>query len=170
MSSGDRTMCDAVPALLGLLEHRARTVRVDAAAALARAGWRGADELMVKAFEDAEHMPERQLPSAKVLTRIGLIADALGRSEAVTAREALELYTVNAARLLGLAGCTGTLSPGARADVTLVDRDILDVAPDDLAHTQTLMTVVSGRIAIRRQHWANRVDGIKCHATWRQQS
>jgi hypothetical protein len=72
---------EAVPALLRLLDHPARTVRVDAAAALARAGWRGDSQPMTRAYREAERMRERQRPSAQVLTRIGLCADALGRTD-----------------------------------------------------------------------------------------
>ncbi|MHC4547676.1 MAG: HEAT repeat domain-containing protein [Planctomycetota bacterium] len=66
----------AGPALLPLLRHPVRTVRVDAAYALARAGWRGSADGL---WADAVGMLERQHPFPAVLERIAYIADALGK-------------------------------------------------------------------------------------------
>ena len=47
----------------------------------------------------------------------------------LTARDMLQMATVNGARVAGLADRTGTLTPGKKADVVLIDATALNVAP-----------------------------------------
>jgi predicted amidohydrolase YtcJ len=44
---------------------------------------------------------------------------------------------------------TGTLTPGKRADVTVLDRDIFRVDPQEIAHSRVEMTIFDGRIVHR---------------------
>ena len=46
-----------------------------------------------------------------------------------TARQMLEMATINGAQVAGLADRTGSLTPGKRADVVLIDATALNVAP-----------------------------------------
>lgn len=48
---------------------------------------------------------------------------------ALTLRECLEMATINGARALGIEDVTGSLTPGKRADVVLIRKDDLNVAP-----------------------------------------
>ena len=85
-----------------------------------------------------------------------IMADAQGRrsvampgsapvraDQALTAAEALEGYTTHAHRAAGSEG--GRLVPGAPADLVVVDRDPLTVAPEELLGTRVLLTLVDGR-------------------------
>jgi cytosine/adenosine deaminase-related metal-dependent hydrolase len=48
---------------------------------------------------------------------------------ALTMRRCLELATIDGARALGLADVTGSLTPGKRADIILIRKTDLNVAP-----------------------------------------
>ena len=40
----------------------------------------------------------------------------------------------------------GSIAPGKRADLVLLDRDVLTVFPEQLRETQVLWTMVAGKI------------------------
>lgn len=65
--------------------------------------------------------------------------------EAVTAAEALAMYTSRAAHADHLDGELGTLEVGRLADLTIVDRDPLTIDPEAIADLRILRTVVGGR-------------------------
>ncbi|MEM8885466.1 MAG: multiheme c-type cytochrome [Planctomycetota bacterium] len=90
----------AAKELMKLLDHPVRTVRVPAAFALARAGWRGGhdiDEPMRRAFEDARRMLDRQRATVPNLEMIALLADAVGEEEEARATFDLILRRYSAA-------------------------------------------------------------------------
>ena len=47
----------------------------------------------------------------------------------LTARQMLEMATINGARVAGLEARTGSLTPGKKADVVVIDGGALNVAP-----------------------------------------
>lgn len=81
-----------------------------------------------------------------------------GDPTVVKAQEALQMATINGARALGLADLVGTLEPGKRADLALVDLSAPHLQPvhhvtSHLAYaagaSDVRMTVVEGRIVMR---------------------
>ena len=52
-------------------------------------------------------------------------------------------YTRNAARAMNL-DSIGTIAPGKRADLVLLDRDVLTVSPEEMRETKVLWTMVAG--------------------------
>lgn len=66
-----------------------------------------------------------------------------GPAQEVTREEALAMWTREAAKVLRWEGI-GTLTPGAHADLIVVDRDPLACDLDDLADTRVLTTVLGG--------------------------
>lgn len=58
-----------------------------------------------------------------------LMQRALERQAVVTAQEALDAATVNAARALGMRGVIGSIEVGARADIVLVDLESVSMHP-----------------------------------------
>lgn len=60
--------------------------------------------------------------------------------------EALETYTINAARSAFEEEHKGTLRPGKFADVVVLSHDILEVADEELDDARVLMTIVGGEV------------------------
>ena len=82
-------------------------------------------------------------------TRQVLKGYALGREHAITAKEALQLYTINNARILGVEKERGSIEVGKLADLAVLSQDILAVEPGAIVKTKALMTVVGGKIVYR---------------------
>jgi hypothetical protein len=82
-------------------------------------------------------------------TRQVLKGYVLGGDQAITAKEALQLYTVNNARILGVEKDRGTIEPGKLADLAVLSQDLLGVPPNDIRNTRALLTVVGGKIVHR---------------------
>jgi predicted amidohydrolase YtcJ len=66
--------------------------------------------------------------------------------EAITAAEALRLYTINAAHASDRAGEEGSIEAGKRANFLVLDRDIIACATDEIRDTQVDMTFVDGQL------------------------
>jgi predicted amidohydrolase YtcJ len=54
-------------------------------------------------------------------------------------------YTRNSARAMNLEDKTGTIAPGKRADLILIDRDVLTVSPEEMREAKILWTMVAGK-------------------------
>ena len=63
----------------------------------------------------------------------------------ITRREALRMWTLNAAYLTFEEDVKGSLEPGKYADFVIVDRDILTCAEDELRDARVLSTLLGGR-------------------------
>jgi predicted amidohydrolase YtcJ len=79
-------------------------------------------------------------------------ADPLGRApgalwpeQAITPVEALEVFTINAARAMGLDDVTGSLEVGKSADFVVLDRDFVTGPADEIIDTTVLETWFAGR-------------------------
>ncbi|QSX37794.1 amidohydrolase [Shewanella sedimentimangrovi] len=59
---------------------------------------------------------------------------------------AIAAYTINAARALGIETITGSLSLGKSADLVVLERDITHLAPEQIANTKILMTLLEGEV------------------------
>jgi predicted amidohydrolase YtcJ len=79
-------------------------------------------------------------------------ADPLGRApgvlwpeQAITAEEALEVFTINAATAMGLAADTGSLAVGKSADFVVLARDAIAGSAEEIVHTEVISTWFAGR-------------------------
>jgi predicted amidohydrolase YtcJ len=70
----------------------------------------------------------------------------LNLDERIPLVTALDAYTVNAAYALKQDAITGSLEVGKRADLIVLDRDILSADPDTIADTKVLATYFDGRL------------------------
>jgi predicted amidohydrolase YtcJ len=76
--------------------------------------------------------------------RPGGSAESFGKAEAISLREALELFTVNSAREEGTASTLGRLDPGMVADFIVIDQDPLSVPIRQVHATKVKMTFIAG--------------------------
>ena len=60
--------------------------------------------------------------------------------------EALSLYTVGSAWFSGDEARKGRIAPGQYADLAVLDHDYLDVPEDEIAGTESLLTLLGGRV------------------------
>ncbi len=63
--------------------------------------------------------------------------------------EALRAFTSGAARASFSENLVGILSPGLRADLTIVDRDLFQVSPRALLDAKIVMTIIEGQVVYR---------------------
>lgn len=59
-------------------------------------------------------------------------------------------YTRNSARAMNM-DSIGTIAPGKRADLVLLDRDVLTVSPEEMRETKVLWTMVGGEVVYRAE-------------------
>lgn len=88
--------------------------------------------------------PFRIMETAMTRQPTGGGAEPFLPDEALTRRECLLGYTLNAARAAWRGQETGQLSPGARADLIVLDRDLLACDPVAFGETGVLLTLVDG--------------------------
>ena len=60
-------------------------------------------------------------------------------------KEAIQMFTINNARILLLEKEAGSLEPGKLADMVLLDRDVLECPLEKLADTRVLKTWLGGK-------------------------
>ena len=72
-----------------------------------------------------------------------------GKKEAIDRLRALESYTKNAAKLLGLEEVAGTLKAGKYADIVVFQDDFLAVSDEQLKDIQVAMTLSGGEIVYK---------------------
>jgi predicted amidohydrolase YtcJ len=83
------------------------------------------------------------------VTRMMPNGQAFHPEQRMTRLEALKSYTLWAAYAAFEEDVKGSLSPGKYADVTVIDRDILEVPDAELAQAKVLLTIVGGKVAWR---------------------
>lgn len=59
-------------------------------------------------------------------------------------------YTRNSARAMNM-DSIGTIAPGKRADLVLLDRDVLTVSPEQMRDTKVMWTMVAGKMVYQRK-------------------
>ncbi|HVQ11730.1 MAG TPA: amidohydrolase [Methyloceanibacter sp.] len=70
----------------------------------------------------------------------------LNIDERIPLQTAIDAYTINAAYAMKQDTTTGSLEVGKRADLAVLDRDILTIDPETIQETQVLATYLDGRL------------------------
>jgi len=68
----------------------------------------------------------------------------------ISVDEALTAYTRGAAHAAFSEDSQGTLEPGKLADLVVLDRDLFEIPPEQLAEAEVVLTMVGGRIMYER--------------------
>jgi predicted amidohydrolase YtcJ len=80
----------------------------------------------------------------------GARAGALWPEQAITLAEAISVFTLSAARAMGIDDVAGSLSPGKSADFVILDRDPFRVPAGSLAEVTVLETAFAGETVFER--------------------
>src|SRR4029079_3738277 len=75
---------------------------------------------------------------------------ALWPEEAIDVATALEIFTINSARAIGLADTVGSLEIGKSADFIVCDRNVREVPADEIADIKVSTPWFEGRIVHER--------------------
>ncbi|MEJ1962724.1 MAG: amidohydrolase family protein [Gammaproteobacteria bacterium] len=75
---------------------------------------------------------------------------SFGKAEAISLKEALDLFTVNAARQEGTANRLGYLAPGMLADFIVLDRNPYDVPVTQVHDTTVKQTYIQGELVYQK--------------------
>ena len=79
------------------------------------------------------------------VTRRTRTGERLGVHEAISVEQALRAVTIDAAWQLGLEAEVGSLAPGKRADLTILDADPRDVGPEQIDRIAVRATWLDGQ-------------------------
>ena len=76
--------------------------------------------------------------------------EAFYLSEAMTAREALQSYTLGNAYAAFEEEAKGSIEPGKLADLVVISQNILTVEPGEISRTEVLHTIIGGEVRFSR--------------------
>jgi predicted amidohydrolase YtcJ len=65
-------------------------------------------------------------------------------------QEALRAYTINNAYAAFEADIRGSIKKGKLADITVFDRNLLTIPPEEILQTEVLLTIVDGQIVFEK--------------------
>ena len=92
-------------------------------------------------------MPDPMTELYAAVTRRSASGPPLEQEEAIGVQAALVAHTVGGALAAGAGDWLGALEAGMAADLTLLDRDPLQVEPEALRQVRVRMTLVAGQVA-----------------------
>ncbi|QTH23089.1 amidohydrolase [Rhizorhabdus wittichii] len=73
--------------------------------------------------------------------------EVYGPAEAITLKEAIDIFTINAARQLGMADKLGTIEPGKIADLIILDRNPFKIPATDVHNVVVTQVIIDGKTA-----------------------
>jgi predicted amidohydrolase YtcJ len=80
-------------------------------------------------------------------------------SERLSRRQAIAMCTINGAHALGLDRITGSLEAGKRADMIILDKNILTIPAHEIHSAEVLETIVQGKTRYSAPHWQAQIAG-----------
>jgi predicted amidohydrolase YtcJ len=86
----------------------------------------------------------------QAVTRAGEDGQVLNPDQAIDIASAIAAYTVNGARALNQSGLTGSIAVGKRADMIVLDRNLIELAETgraaEISETNVLLTLLDGAV------------------------
>ena len=76
----------------------------------------------------------------------GQASAALAPEQAISLADALIIFTRNGARAMRMEKDSGSIEVGKSADLIVLDRNLFDIAPEQISDTQVLETLFEGRV------------------------
>lgn len=83
----------------------------------------------------------------------------------VTLEQALRMYTIDAAYIMGIESYLGSIEVGKRADFVVLDTDIFKVTPEEMAETKVLKTIVDGNEVFNREQAISKLEVTRVEIT-----
>lgn len=124
-------------------------------------GWLGTNP-----FGNMEGAVTRKIPAylKKALVENGTPEELEKALEPVdecwTIRQAVEAYTINAAKQLRMEHLVGSLEVGKKADFILLDRNVFEVEKEEIHTVKVLATVMDGKLTHDMLHAGHHQDGM----------
>ena len=89
--------------------------------------------------------------------------------EKVTVEELIPMLTINGAKLMHTEDVSGSIEEGKLADLVVLDRNILECTPKELAETRVLVTLLEGKAVYHAEDspMLPPADGLKRTEMWR---
>jgi predicted amidohydrolase YtcJ len=75
----------------------------------------------------------------------------LNENERVSVATMIDAYTINAAWLMHQEDQTGSIEAGKRADIVVLDRNLLDIPATEISEVQVVMTLLDGEVIYLNQ-------------------
>ncbi|NIB40536.1 amidohydrolase [Pseudomaricurvus alkylphenolicus] len=72
--------------------------------------------------------------------------DALWPEQGITLQQALQIYTLNGSRGIGLGEETGSIAVGKRADVIVLNQNLFEIPTEEIGNTKVVMTLFGGEV------------------------
>ena len=109
-------------------------------------------DVMIAAHSDHPCSPFPPLMAIHALVnRKTKAGKSIGKSQKITVLEALKLYTINAAYHSFDENLLGSIELNKLADFTVLEEDILSVAPERIKDILVFMTIIDGKIIYQKQ-------------------
>ncbi len=130
--------------------HR-RIFGEDRASKISPARWAIARAIPFTIHNDAPVVPPMAMRLLAIaVNRTTRSGHVLGPDQRITPYEALQALTINGARQYFEEASKGTIAPGKRADLVILEADPLKVDPVKLADIKVIETIARGRTVYRR--------------------
>ncbi len=85
----------------------------------------------------------------------GYPEDGYFPAERLSVAQAVDAYTIENARAVGLENRQGSVEVGKWADLVLIDQDIFSIDPMKIADTKVLLTIFDGEAVFRADGWGS---------------